>query len=502
MDSATIAEHVRVFMSNHPSGWIREQDVWTFFQEKCSLRDVCTALSQLEDEESLESIVKFLENIAGFTSVADVLTQQENLPFLKAALQSPSDRLRGMVVTTLATVKKPSLPFELDTDIVYMLLTDDDTGISLRACKLITGWVQVTIKDDSEKLAYVSSLVKLYETHPGMNETNEFRFISLFIDISRASSSLFDAVREKRIFEPILSKFLSSTSDLLVKLGSLTLIESLAQFENGQRYLAQVNVLSALERELGGPLADSTTQASLLISIGSIIPFAEQPEQVRAILNQSTSHVPSVLGRFVVSPDNSERMCAMKVFALIARSADTSAPVATFMNASWRALAEMTYALTDVDVEVVNTTIDSIRAIIKHWERNPFMQSTESQSVLVNQILETFKRHPFPECRCLVYSLLSVVVLQEALTDVALSIILTEPSPIRAALLDYQSEANYDARRAKCDFVRVLVKMEEKNVLKKFFKKDQVENFIDFAEKGIEWVPVSKAKDEMETEAL
>jgi hypothetical protein len=335
-----------------------------------------------------------------------------------------------------------------------------------------------------------------------MNETNEFRFISMFIDIARINSSIFDFVRDRRIFEPILSKFLSSSSDLLVKLGSLTLIESLAQYETGQRYLAQVNVLSTLERELGGPLADSTTQASLLISIGSIIPFAEKPEQVRAILNPSSSHVPAVLSRFIISADNSERMCAMKFFALIARSGDTSEPVSSFMKASWRALGEMTYALTDVDVEVVNTTLDSIRIIIKHWERNPFMQSTESQSMLVNQILETFKRHPFPECRCLVYSLLSVVVLHEALTDVALSIILTEPSSIRAALLDYQSEANYDARRAKCDFVRVLVKIEEKNVLKKFFKKDQVENFIDFAEKGIEWVPVSKAKDEMETEAL
>jgi hypothetical protein len=130
------------------------------------------------------------------------------------------------------------------------------------------------------------------------------------------------------------------------------------------------------------------------------------------------------------------------------------------------------------------------------------MESTEAQIRLIQTVLETFKRHPFPECRCLVYALLGGTLLCEELSDPALSLMLTEPSPMRAALLDFKSEPNYDCRRAKCDFVRILVKMEEKNVLKRFFKKDEVENFIDFAEKGLEWVPVSSAKDEMETEAL
>ena len=89
--------------------------------------------------------------------------------------------------------------------------------------------------------------------------------------------------------------------------------------------------------------------------------------------------------------------------------------------------------------------------------------------------------------------------------DLAISVLaklLSDPSPIRTALLDHRSESNYDARRAKCDFVRVLVKMEEKNILRKFFTKEQVENFIDFAEQGLEWVPITESKSEMETEAV
>jgi hypothetical protein len=501
MNPTQVVEQVDFFLTTHPSGWIREPEITEFLNNKCSLVDVCQTIPQVTDGASLESLLKFLESVASFPTVASELCGKASARFLIAALDSQSVRLRTIVVTALSAVKSPSLPLEIDDQILLRLLTDDDTGISVRASRLIVDWMDRQIVDANLKQSFATRLVTMYTKSRKLNETEEFRFISLFIELGKLSSDIFDIFISKELFDPILSQFLSSNSDLLVKLGSVTLIESLAQYEAGQRYLGQIQVLHALETELSGPLADSTTQISLLMSIASILPFVQQSMEVKQMLSPKSDFT-QVVFRFIISANNAERMCAMKVFGLLARAGDKSNAVEAFLKLAWRPLNEVIYALSDVDVEVVNTALDSMWSMIRNWEHNPYMQSVDSQTTLVNQVQETFTRHPFPECRCLVYALTSAILIHENLSDMALSAILSEPSPIRAALLDYQSESNYDSRRAKCDLVRVLVKREEKIVLGKFFNKEQVENFIDFAEKGLEWVPVSKAKDEMETEAL
>jgi hypothetical protein len=503
MNSNNAISEVSAFMQSHASGWIREPEMMSFFREKCSFVDVCTALTRVGPSEEMELMLQFLENAARFESVGLQLADPSALGFVSAALQSPSERLRGIIVTALHSVKGPSFPFQVDQEVLFTLLSDEDTGISLRTSKLLVHWSENTITKDVEKMEFAMRLIQLYNTRLSrLNETQIFRFISLFIELSQINTSIFTLVRDNKLFDPIVARFLSSESDLLVKLGSLTLIESLSQFENGQRYLAESNVLHALETELTAPLADSTTQISLLLTIASIVPFVSSTEQVRSILVYPQAHIPRILSHFIVTVNNAERMCAMKVISQLSVAANSSEPVQTFLRAHWRVIKEMTFALSDVDVEVVNTALDSVRSLIKNWERNPYMESEEIQGRVVTEVLKTFKRHPFTECRCLVYSLISAIIMDENLTDLALSMILTDPSPIRAALLDYQSESTYDSRRAKCDLVRVLVRKEPKTLLNKFFKKDEVENFIDFADKGLEWVPVTQAKDEMETQAL
>jgi hypothetical protein len=498
-----VTTEVSTFMQSHAAGWIRENDALMFFEQKCAFIDICISLSQLKDEQKLNILLDFLENVARFESVGNHLTDESAQAFLSAAVQSPSERLRGVIVTALSSVKRPSFPFEVNEDVLFSLLIDEDTGISVRTSKLVLEWIEKSIQAANEKLTYVLKVISMYKSRHGrLNETQEFRFISLFIDIAKLDANFFEAIRTNNLLDPIIARFLSTETDLLVKLGSLTFIESLAQFENGQKYLAESKVLGALEKELSGPLADSTTVISLILSISSIVPFVSSTEQVRSILVYPQAQVPRTISQFLISPNNAERMCAMKALACVSEAAGRSEPVDTYLRSSWRLMKELTFAISDVDVEVVNTALDSVRSLIKNWDRNPFMESPQSQAGVIAQVFETFKRHPFPECRCLVYALLSTIVMFEELSDQGLSIILSEPSPIRAALLDYQSESNYESRRAKCDFVRVLVNMESKGILKKYFKKDQVENLIDFADKGLEWVPVTKAKDEMETEAL
>ena len=503
MNIQGIADKVSRFMESHPSGWVKEEEARSFLDTECSLTEVCIALSQLTDSVAQGAMLSFLENIVHYEAVAEMFTHLEFKPYVAAASTSPSERLRTIVVRALSCVRRPALPLEIDASLFMGLLRDEDTSISQSANKLVVKWASGTIKDLNSKIEFVGRIIAYFKANESsLNETEKFRFVALFIELSQLHESIFERISRESVLSSIVDEFLSNESDLLVKLGSLTFIESLARFEAGQRFLADSNVLHALERELTGPLADSTTVISILFSIASILPFITDRDQVRYILTSPSSQVPSLLVRFITSANNAERMCAMKVFGQLAVGADKSDLIETFLRTNWKSLNEIEYAMSDVDVEVVNSAVDSIRTMVKHWSRNLYMESEASQNRLVEDVLNTLRRHPFPECRCLIYSLLSVMLLDEDFTDSALTRLLSDPSPIRAALLDYKSESNYDSRTAKCDFVRVLVKSEEKHKLRRFFKKDEVENFIDFAKKGLEWVPISAGKDEMETEAM
>ena len=500
MNPDTVAAEVSSFMEGNLAGWIREADAVAFFQERCSFMDVCIALSQLKEEKQLNKMLDFLESIARFELVGSHLSDPSAQAFVAAAVQSPSERLRGVIATALGSVKRSSFPFEVNDETLFCLLCDEDTGISVRISKLGLDWLQSTIKDPAEKFQFASKIAGIYKARSNrLNETQEFRFISLFIQISRLDPNIFNHFKNEGLFDPIVTRFLSTDTDLLVKLGSLSLIEPLGQFEQGQRYLADANVLGALEKELSGPLADSATLISVLLTMSSIVPYVSSLEQVRCILVYPQAKVPLLISQFIVSANNAERMSAMKALALISHASGKSEPVDNYLRSSWRPLKEIVFALSDVDVEVINTALDSLRELVKNWDRNPFMESVESQLSVIREIRNTFKRHPFPACRCLVYSLLSAIVRYTNISELGLSEILSEPSPIRAALLDFQSESDYDSRMAKCDLVRVLVNAE---LTKKFFKPDPIENFIEFANKGLEWVPVSRAKDEMATDAL
>lgn len=502
MNPGDVKAKVEAFMESYPAGWVKEQDALAFLNTTCSLWDICIELSKMSDVESVEVILKFLQSVVHYESVSDMFTQPNFRSMVVSAVRSPSERLRKIVVDAYSVVRRESLPLETDCGLIMGLLRDDDTGVSQATSRLVVKWMGATLKSMDEKHAFIGRILAYYNQNgSNMNETDHFRFMSLFIDIGRQSPELFSLIQSQGVYTRVASQLLSNNSDLLVKLGALTFIESLAQFESGQRFLADAHVLAALEAEIVCPLADSTTVISLMYSIASILPYIRDQAQVTSILSVPSRRVPVILSTFLVSPNNAERMCAIKVLGILGRGAGTNAAVESFMRQSWKAINQMIYALYDVDVEVVNTALDATHAIVKGWERNTLMESEASQNQLTEAVLETFKRHPFPECRCLVYALLGAMIRDEEITDSALSKILSEPSPIRGALLDYKSESTYDSRRAKCDFVRVLVKMEEKGKLKRFFKKDIVEDLIDFAEQGLEWTPASKAKDEMETGA-
>jgi len=484
---------VETFMDKNVSGWIRENEIVDLLDHSVTLHDIFECVAKLRNPNELDVIVRFLENAVRHEPIASRVVDTSHRMYLLEALMSPSERLRGVV---LEAVSNSSTSLPVDVELSIRLLCDPDTGISQRAIRYIVSRIP-------KNPTIIQSLIHHYKTNE-LSEIEKFRFIETFINIGRSSKDHFAEIRSSGSFDPIILSFLSNDSDLLVKLSSLTLIESLASYESGREYLGSSGILLQLERELSGPLADSTTVISLMYTMSCIIPFVarSQPDQVRFILLSQSSKFQTVLNDFITSVVNAERMCAYKVLGGLAAGASVSEPVETFLRKNWKLFQQVQYAVLDIDVEVVNTAIDTLHSLIKSWERNPYMESEPAQASLMETIMETFRRHPFPECRCLVYALLGAMLSVEELAVSALAKLLTDPSPIRAALLDHKSESNYDSRRAKCDFVRVLVKMEEKNLLRRFFTKEEVENFCDFAQQGLAWVPITESKSEMETEAV
>jgi len=476
-------------MDKHISGWISEKELMEFLTSSTSLEEVFAAVSVIKDRDQLDSIVKFLENAARHHTIANKFMERSLRTYLITAVKSPSERLHALVMEAVTNSTVP----DLDMELLTILLRDQDTGIGQKAEKVIIA---------HSTNSTLTHLIEYYNSpSTRLNETEQFRFIELFINLGKKSNIFFEKIKSEKIFNFIIDSFLHNENDLLVKLGSLTLIESLASYSMGREFLADSNILLQLESELTGPLADSTTVITLMYSISGIIPFVRDRGVSTGLVLSRSGRIQKILDEFIVSTNNAERMCAFKFLGQLSAAA-TVAGIDEFLTRNWKLLNQILFALSDIDVEVVNSALDVIHMTLKEWEKNPFMESETCQNELVTAVLETFKRHPFPECRCLVYSVLGAILANDELTRSSLGRILAEPSPIRSALLDYKSEASYECRRAKCDFVRVLVRSEDKGILSKYFNKEQVENFIDFAEKGLEWVPITVGKDELQTEAL
>lgn len=205
-----IGRRVAAFIDSHPSGWIKHDNLVTFLESKCSLKDICTAVPKITDPDLIEKTLVFFENIVGFEDIASCLVSEDFAPFLRAAACSPSERLRSVVVRAFDSVKRQSFPTEADADLLVTLVADEDTGVSQRVSKLFIKWVSATIYAENEKTQFISRLLGLYRARQasgGMDATNEFRYITLFIEISKQGPAIFTNIEKSGVFESIIVNF-------------------------------------------------------------------------------------------------------------------------------------------------------------------------------------------------------------------------------------------------------------------------------------------------------
>lgn len=457
VDSESVCGKVAAFLDRYPSGWIKEADFTDFLSSEVSLRDLFMVLSSLSHFEKLNVLLNFLENIIVYWKVCVELLSPPYSQFVLSAARSPSERLRTIVADAIV---KANSHTEISADLLLVLFTDEDTGISTKMSKIIV----------SRSSAILPTLLLHYPTIS--DETVKFRFLALFIEIGKLDQKKFEVIQSEKIYDEILTQ-LRNEDDLLVKLGSLSLVEALAEYRLGSQFLNEANVLGILDSELQSPLSDSTTLISLIYSMGNII------AQGGCFVN---GRFESLLNEFMVSRVSAERKCAIKVVASL--SFAPSRNVESFLVKNWKLFDQIIYALTDfTDPEIVNCALDAVVQIVRGWEANPFTSEAGKQLALSEQLVTTFARHPFPETRALVYSALAAFFHVGEISDQASQNVLEEASAVRIALLNAHSESTSEGRVAKCDFVRVLV---NERLLEKFFGKDQISDLVKFAETGIQ----------------
>jgi hypothetical protein len=483
-------------MDKHISGWIPESDLAAFLDSDVSLGDICMSLTKIKDPQILDSIVRLLENVTRFKSLSVRLLRPEFLPFLTEAVKSPSERLRVLVVQTFSFAELADL---LNSwELVMSVFRDEDTGVSERMGKILLG----VYSKSGVSSGLPEKLLQYYGCHSEMNEVDQFRFLWLLVEMGKLNPDSFDLFRSS--FDSVTKSFLES-DDVLLKLSSLGLIEGLASFDAGRRYLAASNLLPALANELSHPDVDSTTVISLVLTLAGVVSVMgdDSHQSVWSVLDSPSSPFQNIITRFAISPLSAERMCAFKAIATLATGADTSRVIKGFLDRNWRTMQEIQRAMVDTDVEVINTAIDTVFMIVKHWERNPFMESASSQESLVNTILTTFNRHPFTDCRCLVYALVSVMVTKEELTESAFGQLFSSTSSVRKSIVDFQiGEANFEARKAKWNLVKAIMESAERTDLQRFLSREEIQNLTSLAENGPTWNPPHDKGAEMATEAM
>ena len=463
----TVYEKIKQFLDAHPSGWVKEVDVRAFISSEVDFGTLCVSLKDLKDYEKLECLLRFLEIAIVYLSTEFSSPQYEE--YLLEAVRSPSDRLRAIVSTVVSHFDKSVLPTETQFNILMVLLSDEETGIAVKADRTLFDWVKQFPQLGSRLVSYYE------ENKSSMNETVQFRFLTICINLGEISESLFS------VFIPIFLQIVQifKTDDILLKLGSLTLIELLSKYSYGQEFLTSSNMLNILEPELLSN--DSTTVITVLLTMASIV--GDNEKVLKKML--------PIIQQFIISSNSVERICAMKVLTLISCE--------SFLRANWKLFDQVVYAITDfTDIEIINAALDTVCQVIKNWDRNVLLESAAAQHRLADQLLTTFQRHPFPESRALVYAALAHMV-HSGLVDSVMDKLFKDPaSVIRRAIVDATSETrDLSARAAKCDLVRVLVR--EK--MTRYFGPDEVADLERFAKLGLQYVP-AKQRDELETEAF
>jgi hypothetical protein len=305
-------------------------------------------------------------------------------------------------------------------------------------------------------IAQGGAVQRLQNRLPSVKETQQIRVLSLFVELGRASETdIFPALEACGAFKNVLNAFL--TDDLMLKLNAVELMDALGSYQAGQELLCQHGVPEKLAADLTDPCCDESVRLCVIRLLGFVI--LRDPSAMSKLLQSKQAPLAQGIAAFMQSRNPVERLCGLQVFASIASH---QCGLEFFLR--WpETLNDIIAAASAPQNDVCKAGIGAWTVVLNLRQR-PADNQDGAQTIdidlwklaedqLLPLVLKSVITKPFPDVRTCTWRLLAVLVRSQ---NAARKMLVADE--MREKLLDFASDTESDAKIAKHEFVRELVR--------------------------------------------
>lgn len=449
-----------------------------------SVADLCEALANAQGT-AREVFISALERLAGIEDVCSAFCANSAVAhFLKQGAASDDNRLTRLVARLFERLASTEAGAEILASLglyndVEVLLLHEEIGTAEAASRTICRAAQWPV---GRETAFTDLVQRLHSRLQDLRETERIRVLALFVELGRVSETdVFPALEERGCFKSVLAAFL--TDDILLKLNAVELMDALGSYQAGQELLSQHDVPGKLAADLADPCCDESVRLCVVRLLGLIILRA--PAALSSLLTSQQAPLPQGIASFLDSRSPIERLCGLEAFSNIAAHQDG---LQFFLQ--WPAV------MNNVVAAVTSTNNDACKAGMVTWAavlntRQPqsgagaldaqVWQLAEEQ--VLPSAIKALITKPFHDVRACTWRLLAVFARSQKATRKVLV-----ADEMREKLLDFSSESDSDAKIAKHEFIRSLVKCQ--GTWLAAFLDENIEMMLsEYAKQGPFWMP-------------
>jgi len=369
------------------------------------------------------------------------------------------------------------------------LLMDEDTGIAEAAA----GTFRAVMQYPAWREAALGAVDRLQNTLAGMPDVQRMRVLHLFIDIGRGSEDAFKALEGRGSYRHVLGAFI--TDDILLKMVSVELMDSLGSFPAGQDFLSREGVPEQLALNLTDPMCDDSVRLCVVRLLSFII--RRNPTTMAKLLPGRESPLAQTIAGMLETSgsESTERLTAMNAWANISLHATG---LAFFLQWEGR-LNTILGHVSSMNNEVCKGAMAAWSLVLEDrpppsqivevgTEEAPAMMLWEiAERRLLPAVVKNLQFKPFPDVRFHAWNLLALLVQSRAAAQ-----IVVPSQEVRDLMLDFTSELDSQARIAKHDFVKALLRHNDQ-WLAAFLDEKVMKVVEEYARQSAHWVPRTAA---------
>lgn len=457
-----------------------------------SLKALCEALTTAQPTDA-EPLVLALGRLAEFDDLRDLFLQGDMLAFIHQGAAAPDTRIRRLIAELLVRMTRDEAGVRKISGAGLLIHTeafvlDDETGIAEKGASVLQHAVQYESCHDAifgagDDGGIVQHLQKRLLD---INDIQQIRVLHLFVELGRASAPAFSILETRGAYKDVLDAFF--TEDILMKLNSVEVMDTLGSYPRGQELLAKGAIPQQLAKDLSDPMCDDTVRLCVTRLLCLVV--LRTPDMFDILLPNRLEPLPQAIAAYIHSTNPTERSHALHMWANVAVH-----PAGFKFFLEWQSILQLLLA------QVRSPQNDVCKVAMSCWtsvvethlssmlqEASPVIQELLEKQLLP-MALKNLTTKPFPDVRCCSWRLLATLVLVPA-KSMAQKMLTSDE--IRELLLDFTSETAAEARRAKHEYVQALMKAHGSWV--GAFLGEDIHTLLDeFTKQGPFWTPQAVA---------